>query len=63
MILWFRNDLRTHDNPALQYFINSPANQATPAPIVPNYAKVDGEMAKAIFLSPRNNGKNMIGPP
>ena len=50
MILWFRNDLRTHDNPALQYFINSPANQATSAPIVPNYAKVDGEMAKAIFF-------------
>ena len=22
MILWFRNDLRTHDNPALHYFIN-----------------------------------------
>lgn len=23
MILWFRNDLRTHDNPALHYFINN----------------------------------------
>lgn len=24
MILWFRNDLRTHDNPALHHFINTP---------------------------------------
>ncbi|GAA5134630.1 deoxyribodipyrimidine photo-lyase [Thalassotalea piscium] len=23
MILWFRNDLRTHDNPALHYFLNN----------------------------------------
>ncbi|GHB59091.1 deoxyribodipyrimidine photo-lyase [Psychrosphaera saromensis] len=27
MILWFRNDLRTHDNPALQYFL---ANRPDP---------------------------------
>mgnify|MGYP000321365237 FL=1 len=24
MIFWFRNDLRTHDNPALHHFINTP---------------------------------------
>lgn len=27
MILWFRNDLRTHDNPALQYFLNQTTTQ------------------------------------
>ena len=26
MILWFRNDLRTHDNPALHHFINTPCS-------------------------------------
>ena len=23
MLLWFRNDLRTHDNPALHYFLSN----------------------------------------
>ncbi len=26
MILWFRNDLRTHDNPALHHFLNTPSS-------------------------------------
>ncbi len=26
MILWFRNDLRTHDNPALHHFMNTPCS-------------------------------------
>lgn len=25
MVLWFRNDLRTHDNPALHHFLNTPS--------------------------------------
>ncbi|KGJ91487.1 DNA photolyase domain protein [Colwellia psychrerythraea] len=25
MLLWFRNDLRTHDNPALHYFLSQRA--------------------------------------
>lgn len=39
MILWFRNDLRTHDNPALQYFLNN---------------RSDNSPSKAIFfVSPK----------
>lgn len=29
MILWFRNDLRTHDNPALHYFLTRPNSETT----------------------------------
>ena len=28
-LLWFRNDLRTNDNPALQYFIDQQSNKNT----------------------------------
>ena len=27
MLLWFRNDLRTHDNPALHYFLSQPDSE------------------------------------
>ena len=29
MLLWFRNDLRSHDNPALHHFLNVPCSQRT----------------------------------
>ena len=28
MLLWFRNDLRSHDNPALQYFLKNNTSNA-----------------------------------
>ena len=39
MILWFRNDLRTHDNPALHHFMNTPCS-----------GEFDKEPRKAIFF-------------
>ena len=29
MLLWFRNDLRTHDNPALHFFLNLPSSETS----------------------------------
>ena len=46
MILWFRNDLRTHDNPALQYYMNSHCS---------------GHPRKAFFSSQKNNGTVTTG--
>lgn len=33
LILWFRNDLRLHDNPVLNYAVNAQAKQKEVVPV------------------------------
>lgn len=54
MLLWFRNDLRTHDNPALADFLAQRSQQA-------HGANASNNPSKAIFLLAKSNGATMIG--